>query len=553
MKKLLNAKILLFGIILIAFLLRFWNLGESPSGFFADEAAFGYNAYSILHTGKDEYGKFLPIVLKSFGDYKGAAYSYFVIPSIAVFGLTSFAVRFPSIIFDILTIIILYLFIKEFIGNKRIALITCLLYAISPWSIIISRITGDVTAAVFFSILMAYSIAKFSKKINFFWLSLSLLSGLVAIFSYAPFRFFVVIIPLIFFLISGKKVKNKITFNKNLLILAVAILLIGFMYSFLSSIARFNQISIFSTPQTKLVLEEQIREDEFTVPVITRFFHNKIVNYTRTFISNAGQYFTLDFLALNGGYPRRERVPDSGLFYIWEIPFLLIGIYVIFKSRNRNLLFFIFWWLFLLTPSFITFDEIPNVHRTIVILPAMLAIIAIGINSILNRSFLKLKFLPILFFIFIVISIFEFSYFLHQYFVHYDKHQAWYRGYPYKGLVEDLQKFYPGYKKIIITKSVGSPYIYILFYSKYDPKKYQAEGSPLDLDYTGFDKYYFVPLDCPPNDGKTKIDEIVWEKDVLYVDKGDCSVDSKDVKVLDTVRWKDGNPAFKLMEYSPVK
>lgn len=550
MRKLLNAKILLFGIILIAFLLRFWNLAESPSGFFADEAAFGYNAYSILHTGRDEYGKFLPIVLKSFGDYKGALYSYFVIPSIFVFGLTSFAVRFPSIIFDILTILILYLFIKEFVGNKKLALITSFLYAISPWSIIISRVTGDVTVAVFFSVLMAYSIVKFTKKNNFFWFSLSLLSGLFAIFSYAPFRFFVVIIPLIFFILSIEKVKNKIDFNKNLVMLVVAMLSIGFIYSVFSSVVRFNQISIFSTPQTKLVLEEQIREDEFISPAITRFFHNKIVNYTRTFISNAGQYFTLDFLALNGGYPKREKVPDSGLFYIWEIPFLLVGIYVIFRSRNKNLLFFIFWWIFLLTPSFITFDEIPNVHRTLVILPAMLVVIAIGIDSIFNKTFLKLKFFPILFSVFIIISVFEFSYFLHQYFVHYDKHQAWYRGYVYKELVADLQKFYPNSKKIIITKSVGSPYIYILFYSKYEPKKYQAEGSPLDLDYTGFDKYYFVPLDCPLAGANE--DEVVGQKGILYIDKGSCVTTAKNIRVLSTINWKDGNPAFKIVEFKPI-
>jgi len=37
-----------------------------PPGFNADEAAFGYNAYSLLKTGRDEYGTLLPLSIKSF-------------------------------------------------------------------------------------------------------------------------------------------------------------------------------------------------------------------------------------------------------------------------------------------------------------------------------------------------------------------------------------------------------------------------------------------------------------------------------------------------------
>lgn len=548
--RLANYKYLLFLIVLFGFLIRFYSLGTVPGGFHADEAAFGYNAYSLLHTGKDEYGKILPLVLKSFGDYKGALYAYLDVPFILFLGLTPIAVRLPSIIFDTLTIFVLYFFIKELVENRKIALIASFLYAISPWSINISRTTGDVIIGVFFSITMAYAIQKYIKNVQIKWLMIAMLSGFAAILAYAPFRFFVVVISSMFLLFSIRKIKNSINFNKRVLLIIGLFLFLGFLYSLIASVSRFNQISIFSNPQTELVMQEQIREDQFNPVLITRIFHNKIVNYTRTVIYNAQQYFTLDFLALNGGYPQRERIPGVGLFYLWEIPFLLIGIYFIIKNKKRNEIFLILWWILLLAPSFITFDEIPNVHRTLVVLPAMCAIISIGIYNLVNNKSLKsLKIFPILAILFLITVVYEFSYFSHQYFVHFDSHQPWYRGYAYEELVNDLNRYYPKYKKIVITKSNSSPYIYILFYSKYNPQKYQAEGSPRDLDYTGFDKYYFVPLDCPLNGGKTGEDYVKGSPGILYVDTGTCITPTHNVKLLDIVKWKDGSPAFKLMEY----
>src|SRR3990167_8598168 len=97
----MNKKIFIFLTIIIgiASVLRLWQLGKVPSSPDWDEVALGYNAYSILQTGRDEYGKFLPIVLRSFDDYKPALYVYLAIPAIKLFGLNVFAVRLPSAFF----------------------------------------------------------------------------------------------------------------------------------------------------------------------------------------------------------------------------------------------------------------------------------------------------------------------------------------------------------------------------------------------------------------------------------------------------------------------
>ncbi len=86
-------------ILFIGIFLRFFRLGEVPNGLNQDETSIGYNAYSILKTGKDEHGKFMPLYFKSFNDFKLPVYIYLTAASEMIFGVTAFAVRFPSALF----------------------------------------------------------------------------------------------------------------------------------------------------------------------------------------------------------------------------------------------------------------------------------------------------------------------------------------------------------------------------------------------------------------------------------------------------------------------
>ena len=105
--------VILLLILALAIVLRFYNLTNVPPGVNRDEASIGYTAYSLLQTGKDEYGRFLPISFQSFGDWKLPLYIYATAVSVKVFGLTEFAVRFPSAIFGILTVFLTYILVKE--------------------------------------------------------------------------------------------------------------------------------------------------------------------------------------------------------------------------------------------------------------------------------------------------------------------------------------------------------------------------------------------------------------------------------------------------------
>ena len=91
-------------VIVLAILIRVVNLSSVPPHLTPDEAALGYNAYSILKTGRDEHGAFLPIVFKSFGDYKPGLYVYLTVPFVGLMGLNEFSVRFPSALMGTISI-----------------------------------------------------------------------------------------------------------------------------------------------------------------------------------------------------------------------------------------------------------------------------------------------------------------------------------------------------------------------------------------------------------------------------------------------------------------
>ena len=118
MLKKLKSSWILFLILALAAFLRFYQLGINPPSLDWDETAEGYNAYSILKTGRDEYGKFLPVIFKSFGDYKPGLYVYVDVPFIAALGLNEVSTRLPSALAGILSVYLIYLICNKLFDKK---------------------------------------------------------------------------------------------------------------------------------------------------------------------------------------------------------------------------------------------------------------------------------------------------------------------------------------------------------------------------------------------------------------------------------------------------
>ena len=141
--------VLLLVIVTLGAFLYLHKLGETPPGLYLDEAGTGYNAYSLLKTGKDENGIFMPLVFKSIGDYKNPVLIYSLVPSIAIFGLNEFGVRFTTALAGTLSIPVFFLLLRTLLNNTRIAFIGGILLSVSPWHIYYSRYASESLIATF--------------------------------------------------------------------------------------------------------------------------------------------------------------------------------------------------------------------------------------------------------------------------------------------------------------------------------------------------------------------------------------------------------------------
>lgn len=553
--------ILLTFVFLLAIVVRFYQLGSVPVGFHRDEASLGYNAYSILKTGRDIAGHFLPVHLQSFL-YSPAGYSYLSIPFIFLFGLNEFAVRFASAFFGSVTVLIVYFLttylFKENKLNKSLGILSSFLFAISPWHINLSRVATENVIVVFFISVGVLLYFIWLRKKNDYLIVLAFVFFVLSLATYqAPRAFLPLFIPFLLFLF-----RPKLNAKNLILVVGMFILTIIFPIFFVLSSPKLSQrihmLSILQFPQTQLVLDEQIREDGVNggSPLQTRIFHNKVINYSSTFLVNYFQHFSYDFLFTDYGLPDRYRVPQMGLLYLFELPLLIFGIWKLF-SADKKLGFFLVGWI-LLAPvgSAFTFDDVPNLQRTLIVFPALSIIEGFGALQFLKllqeRSVFKFAF-PIV----LVVVGYSFLYYLHQYYVHQIYHRPWFRQEGYKTLVRDINQMGSQYKKVIITDEESDPAIFFLFYNKYDPSLIQAELRRNMSDTFGkipIRNYEFVNLKCPlyeiystnPLNNKLKV-TLVEKKDTLYVDHGDCKITSTDARVIKDIRRSDDTVVFKIL------
>lgn len=536
--------IYLFLIFAIACFLRFYKLGEVPQGFHKDEAFLGYNAYSILKTGRDINGSFLPLHLKSF-IFSPAGYAYVSIPFIYLFGLSSFSIRCASAFFGSLTVIVVFFLTLNIFSKEKksllLALISSLVLAISPWHINLSRTATENVVVVFFISLGFLLFTNWIKQGRMIFLFSSfLLFGLSLETYQAPRAFLPILIPLCVFLLIPFKEKKKIIQTSLVFLIIIIIPLIFVLYSKELSL-RIRTVSVFASGNTQLVLNEQISQDGVVgeYMFLTRMFHNKVVGYGTQVLQNYFNHVSYNFLFTDYGFPDRYRVPLSGPLYLYELPFLLIGMFCIIARKKKNEILLLLWILIAPIGSALTFDDIPNVQRTLLIFPALSIVISFGIFKCVTFSQGK-KVMPGLYLIFCMIVLYQISFYLHEYYDHYSYYRPWYRNDGYKSLVVNINGKISSYKKAIITNRESAPTIFFLFYSRYDPNLFQEKTKihqNLDFDRISFGKYEFSEEECPSNTLKGV------KKNILYIDSGSCRV-SKAVNTIKTIKRLDNSVVF---------
>lgn len=505
MKKLIQQPFLqLMIIVVLAGVLRLWNLGIVPPSPNWDEVALGYNAYSILTTGKDEYGTPFPLSLRSYDDYKPPLYMYLTVPSVWVFGLSVWSVRLPAVLMGILAVMGTYWLVKELLlysgglqKNTAIPLLSSLLLAISPWHLQFSRMAFEAGVGVTLIIWAVTFFLLGLRKGKYLKVS-AILFGL-SLYAYHSLRIFapllVILLGISFFPLLNKS-RKSIFIAVICGIVTIAPLIPVFTDA--STLTRLRGTSALAD-QTRLLERSVIKleRDKQTGNALGLLFDNRRVVFMQTLLSGYLSHYSLVWLFLSGDNAR-HHAPGMGLLYLLELPFLFIGLYNLVKY-GKKMAWIIIGWMLIAPIAASPTTELPHAIRTLVFLPTFQIVIAIGIWTFGQylfrlRPFLAKSILAIC----IIIALSNFSYYIVMYHVHQNREFSRFWQYGYKQAVEYAQNHYEEYEKIVVSTKLEQPHMFFLFYLAYDPHTYLQEGGTSSGGFAEvknkFGKYEFRPI-----------------------------------------------------------
>ncbi|MBI4059141.1 glycosyltransferase family 39 protein [Candidatus Microgenomates bacterium] len=547
-KRLLILSILLTAIVL-AIVTRFYKLGTAPAGLYLDEAGQGYNAYSILKTGRDEFGKSFPFVFRSFIDFKTPVYVYLIVPLIPFFDLTPLTVRLPSFIFSILTLPILFLLLRKLSPPKLaipLSLLSTLLLAISPWHILFGRTNFECNVALFFFLAGVYFFYKsLAKPI---WLIPAAALFAVAIPAYHSQR--IVTPAILIFLLIRYRQKLLAKNFRPFLILSLAIGLIislptiSIMFT-PGFLARAAGLNIFSSPHPAGFLDNYHGWWEWLV-------NNRIFLSTWEFASLYVSYLSPRDMFLLGDYGPRSSFPELATFYLWQFPFYLYGIYLLIKNKTLGELrtFLMAFLLIAPIPAALTRDPYSTIRALPLVIP-QLTIIALGMIFFWQKFSSKLWRWGMMIALAIIVfysltKLYSSVIILNEFF------RAKYWDYGWQKVVEVIQRDLDPKLPIVVDNSRFEPYSQLVFFLKYDPLKYQHDNYEVPLN-----EYY-----ANMNRNRTKIigniitRAIDWEHDLLaeqYLIGDELSISYTQIKehnltLISEILYPDRSVAYRIVK-----
>ncbi|MFA9289238.1 MAG: ArnT family glycosyltransferase [Weeksellaceae bacterium] len=461
----------------IAAILHCLNSGFPPLN--SDEAAFGYNTYSIVQTGRDEYGNLLPTRFKSFGEYKLPLMGYLSVPFVAVLGLNELSTRAVVILIGIASPLLFYAIAQQLFKNNRISITAAFLAALTPWIQMTSRHAHEAIVAYLFLMLSFIITIKLLEQVTI--KRVILLAGLnvLALFSHHIAKPYSVFLLLWLGIALWQQRLSRGYWIKTLLIFLIPIAI--FMVTELQHPSnRIGNLVFYNNQGFTLAIDEMRGEDN------NRIIHNKAIQGVSFLTNQYLSYFSPEFLVTNGD--QNERFGYAGISPISVVEYVLalIGLYFLFHLKNRYRYFIVSLLLTAPLTASLSWAGYSLTRSFMMIVPILLLASYGAYNLVLELKQNSLRRLVIigslaayLFFIFLSWDF---------YFNHYPKRaqaiRAWTSG--YKELGSYLKANYERFDKFYITKKHGQPYIYTLFYLNYPPAKYQDTAELSTPDEYGF-------------------------------------------------------------------
>ncbi len=358
-------------ILAVAGFFRLYNLDSAPPGLYPDEAINANDAMQALGSG--EFKIFYPDNNGREGLYVNILAGLF-----KIFGPSIWVLRFTSALLGILTVLFLYLLVRE-IFNWQIASLSSFFLAISFWHVNFSRIGFRGILVPLLVILTFYFLwkgFKYLKNSHF------VLSGIflgLGMYTYIPFRL-VPFIVIILLLVFWQKIKKDYSLSKYEEFRNKYI--IGFAYILVLSLLVAAPILFFAYGNPDIFLTRTGQISIFGAD-----------NPLKQLFISIGK--TLGMFNLTGDFNWRHNFSGIPQLF-WAIgAFFVVGLLRSFwkcwrmkrehghYSTVHTLL--LSWFFVLLIPAFLSAEGLPHALRAIGVIPVAMIFAAEGVWWVYDR------------------------------------------------------------------------------------------------------------------------------------------------------------------------
>lgn len=522
------AKILLVLILILASAVRVYQLDRIPPSISWDEAAVGYNGYSIANWGRDEYGKIFPLFFQSFGDDKHPVHVYTTAISVKILGLNEFSTRIPSALFGVLNVLLIYFLAKTIFKEDLIGIAAAAFLAISPYNIHFSRFNHEANFTVFFYMLglLLFYLSFTKGKI---WLPLSVFSFSLSFLSYHPAK---VLVPVTVLLLLGVYFKEVLKNKAGLFISVVILISLGWLVYLnpqLLGLARINQ--------------NTLNEDQIKTTYLYKLTRSQLFGKLNLIAIQYSWHFSPEFLFITGDKNPRLSA-QKGQFYWFDLPFILAGFLFLLYRRSKEGLVLIVWLLASPLPSSLA-AEAPHAARASFMMGSWYLISALGIYFLIRLIRGSVFRWGVILVSIIILSISLFN-FLKYYFGEYATRYAIEWQYGMRQIVEYV-KDHPEYGEVYMTEVRSQPYIFFLYYLKTPLPEYlktvlfnSAESKSYN-SVSNFSRYYFGGWDKAQS---------FPQKGILYIvtpSEYDGLSHRNEFEVKRLIKYPNGSSAFYLV------
>ncbi len=474
--------------------MRLPQFGQLPSGLNRDEAALGYNAYSLLQTGADEWGRTLPISITSFGDQKLPGYVYTLIPFIAVLDLEIATVRLPSFLAGLLVMVgtgVLAIQVTRSIRwspKQQLvsSFIVMVLIAISPWGMHFSRVAYEahLALAAFITGLVSYwraidTVEKYHKM----WLIVAALTWSLTLLTYHSYHIFLPLFLITLAVLDWHTIRKLdrtgLTSGIGIGVCTLLLLLGG-------GVLQANAVKNTGiTPLSKNNLLNQatlFRQAANLPNSLEKLLFNKYGEAVVTLAQNYVTSISGTFFFVHGSNHGDHNPGNANNSNLLVAPFFAIGLLGLWQFKRVTKIATLFAWLLLgLVPASMTISPLHEV-RMATIFPAMELFAGLGIMIFcmqIPKKYLKIT-VAVVALLLVLTGIRTYAQYLKI------SPTTAVKTTPYHVLARALAKYQTEGLPMVTQSPSSSPYIWYLFENKIDPIWLQRNRVAYDPTNEGF-------------------------------------------------------------------